>query len=342
MRAPQQLKKQMEQRADKTATTANNRQQSQSVAANPILGIGFKLASTLLFFIMASAVKWASETVPTTQIVFSRNFFAMIPILAVMAYGGNMRELAYTNRVGGHIMRAIIGVTAMICGFTAYSFMSLPDVTAIGFSSPLMVVVLAALILHEQVRIYRWSAVGVGFIGVMVMLSPHLGQGDETSMIGLIAAFGSAFFGACAMITVRQLCVSERASTIVLWFTVCSAIIGLMSFPLGWIFPQLEWVMPNLTELLLLVTMGIAGGIGQILLTQSYRYADASTIAPFDYVNMIWAILFGYILFGDEVSIEVLLGTAIVVASGIFVIYREKKRGYNRNRQGRASTPSKA
>ncbi|WP_082733847.1 DMT family transporter [Polycladidibacter hongkongensis] len=308
--------------------------------ANPLLGIGCKIAATLMFFVMAACIKLVGEEVPTGQVVFSRNLFAMLPIFAMLLTGGNIVDMARTQRPLGHLLRAAIGVSAMICVFTAYELMSLPDVTAIGFASPLIVVALAALLLGEKVRAYRWSAVVLGFTGVLITMWPHLGQSAGSSL-GVLAAVGAAFLSACAMITVRQLCVTERATTVVLWFTVFSALLTLLTLPLGLVIPEMAWVVPDWRDALILLVLGISGGVGQILLTQSYRYADASTIAPFDYVNMLWALLFGFLLFDEVPSGEVLIGTAIVIGAGIFVIFREKRLGYDRGRQGRASTPFK-
>ncbi|MDD7910392.1 DMT family transporter [Pseudovibrio exalbescens] len=313
--------------------------------ARPLIGIAFKVASTFSFFIMVSAIKLVSEDVPITQVVFARNFFGMIPILIMMIVNGQLIIAAKTNRPGTHISRAVIGVTAMVCNFWALSLIPLPDATAIGFAAPLIVVVLAALVLKETVRIFRWSAVAVGFVGVIITVLPHMGQGSGDTFsqnLGVLLAFGAAFFGAVAMITVRKLCETERTSTIVFWFTMASTGMSFLTLPLGWVYPDVAWVMPSWLDMLFLVGVGVFGGIGQLLLTQSYRFADASTVAPFDYINMVWAIVFGFLIFAEVPTPEVLVGSAIVISAGIFVIYRERKLGFERTRPGRASTPSKS
>ncbi|WP_229597945.1 DMT family transporter [Roseibium aggregatum] len=310
----------------------------------PLIGITLKVASTMVFFVMATALKIAAEQVPIGELVFARNFFGLFPVLIMVAM---RRELGLAFRTAnplGHLTRASVGLTAMVCGFTALSLLPLPDATAIGFASPLFVVVLAFFLLGEKVRVYRWSAVCVGFVGILVVLSPHLGDAglDNDSMIGALIGLTGAGFAALAMITVRKLCETERTSTIVTWFAGMSSILSLLTLPLGFLLPGQAWIVPDLPTAGLLLLIGLAGGVGQILLTQSYRFADASTIAPFDYVNMLWAIIVGWVVFNETPLPAVVLGALIVIAAGIFVIYREHKLGLDRTKARRASSPSRS
>jgi len=310
----------------------------------PLLGISLKVASTLIFFVMAAALKIAAETVPIGQLVFARNFFGLFPVLIMVAMRRELGLAFQTQNPRGHLLRAMIGLSAMVCMFTALRLLPLPDATAIGFATPLFVVVLAFFLLGERVRIYRWSAVGVGFVGILVVLSPHLGEGhlDGPSTLGAVIGVMGAGFAALAMITVRKLCEAERTSTIVTWFAGASTLLALLTLPLGLVLPGQAWVIPDAATAGLLVLIGLAGGVGQILLTQSYRFADASTIAPFDYVNMLWAIVIGWVVFSETPVTEVVLGALIVIAAGIFVIYREHRLGLDRTKARRASTPSRS
>ncbi|WP_417685991.1 DMT family transporter [Roseibium sp.] len=310
----------------------------------PLVGISFKVASTLIFSVMVVALKIASERVPIGEVVFARNFFGMWPVLFMVAMRGELMIAFRTDRPWGHVGRSAVGITAMIFSFTAFSLLPLPDATAIGFATPLMVVVLAFLVLGERVRIYRWSAVLIGFLGIIIILSPHLGDGDfnGAETVGALCGAAAALFAAMAMIFVRRLCETERTSTIVTWFAGLASLLSLVTIPLGWLIPSQAWVVPDLETSGLLVLVGLSGGVGQILLTQSYRYADASTIAPFDYANMIWAVALGYFLFAEVPVPEVLIGAAIVIAAGVFVIYREHRLGLDRTRNRRASTPSRS
>lgn len=310
----------------------------------PMMGISLKVLSTVAFFFMVTLLKLVAETVPIGQVVFARNFFGMFPVLIMVSFRGELMMAFKTQRVSGHIGRAIIGVTAMVCSFTAFHLLPLADATAIGFATPLMVVVFAFFLLGEKVRIFRWSAVVVGFIGILVILSPHLGAGDfkDGEAVGAICAALGALFAALAMIFVRKLCETERTATIVTWFSGFATVFSLFTIPLGLVVPSQAWILPDAETAGLLVLIGLAGGVGQILLTQSYRFADASTIAPFDYINMLWAIAVGWLLFSDTPSAPVLVGSAIVIAAGIFVIYREHRLGLDRTKIRRATTPSKS
>lgn len=310
----------------------------------PLLGISLKLGSTFTFFVMATALKIAAEDVPIGQLVFARNFFGLFPVLLMVGLRGELGLAFKTSNPRGHLTRAAVGLSAMVCSFTALYLLPLPDATAIGFATPLFVVVLAFFLLGETVRIYRWSAVGVGFLGILIVLSPHLGEEelDSASTAGAVLGIMAAGFAALAMITVRKLCETERTSTIVTWFAASSTVLSLLTLPLGFLLPGQVWVLPDAKTAGLLLVIGLAGGVGQILLTQSYRYAEASTIAPFDYVNMLWAIIVGWVVFSEVPVPEVLAGAAIVIAAGAFVIYREHKLGLDRTKDRRASTPSRS
>lgn len=332
-------------------TTLPSSQPTEEVAkvpgltgSSPALGIGLKILSTFVFSAMTVALKVASEQVPVGEIVFARSFIGLGPVLLLVALRGQLRVAFKTKHPFGHLGRSGIGIISMMFSFSAYSLMPLPDATAISFASPLFVVVLAFFVLKEKVRIYRWSAVGVGFIGILIILSPHLGAGDMDSraFAGSICAGIAAFLSGFAMILVRRLCDTERTVTIVTWFHGAGAALAFLSFPIGLMWTDWAWVLPDTRSLLLLLFVGIAGGIGQILMTESYRLADASTIAPFEYASMIWAVFFGYVLFAEVPLPQVLIGAVVVIGAGIFVIFREHALGLDRTKASSASTPSKS
>ena len=310
----------------------------------PLLGIALKLASTAAFFLMVTLLKIVAERVPIGEIVFARNFFGLFPVLIMVAARRELLLAFQTPNVAGHVGRAVVGILAMVFSFMAFHLLPLPDATAIGFATPLIVVVLAFFLLGETVRVYRWSAVVVGLAGILVILSPHMGRSDlgTAETIGVVCGALGAAFAALAMIFVRKLCETERTSTIVTWFSASATVLSLLTLPLGLILPSQAWVVPDPTTAGLLILIGVSGGIGQILLTQSYRYADASTIAPFDYINMLWAVAVGWLVFSEIPVPEVIAGSAIVMAAGIFVIYREHRLGLDRTKNRRASTPSRS
>jgi len=212
----------------------------------------------------------------------------------------------------------------MFASFMALSYLPLPDTVAIGYAAPLITVLLAAVLLKETVRAYRWSAVVIGFIGVLIMMTPHFNASSIARgfsggpAIGAVFALFAAFCAAGATIQVRRLTQSEKTGAIVLYFSLMTTCLGLFTVVLG-------WRLPGPGDFGLLVLTGILGGIGQILLTQAYRYGDASLLAPFEYTTMIWALLTGWFIFGQLPQAAVIVGGVIVSAAGVFVVWRERR-----------------
>lgn len=301
--------------------------------------IGLKLLSAFLFTVMSVLVRDLGQKAPLGEVVFFRGLFAIIPVLVVYAWRGEIRHAIATKSPFGQLLRGLISATGMYANFGALARIPIADVTAIGFGSPLITVALAALILKERVRIYRWSAVLVGFAGVIVMLLPHLDIGKyavvatAATTVGSLLALGSAFTNAAAQIQTRRLVKTEKTASIVFYFSVVTAIAGAVTLPFAW-YP------PSALELMEFIALGMLGGIGHIFLTQSYRYATASVIAPFDYSTMIWALLLGYWFFGEVPGALVLVGAAIVIASGLFVIWRESQLGLIHREPEDPTTPT--
>lgn len=295
---------------------------------NPLIGVGLKILSALAFTVMSAGIKWVGSDYPTGQIVFFRSFFALVPLLVWLALRGDLVASVRTDDLRGHILRGLMGSCAMFSGFVAVSYLPLSDSVVIGYLSPLVTVVLAALFLGETVRVYRWTAVAAGFVGVVIMVSPHLGAAGLASGAGgttIGVAFG--VLGACcaavATVQVRRLTARESTGAIVLYFTLLTTALGAATILLG-------WKVPSPAQFGILVGIGILGGIGQILMTQSYRHADASLIAPFDYTTMIWAFLLGWLLFGQLPGTAVVVGGTVVAGAGLFVIWREHRLGLAR------------
>jgi drug/metabolite transporter (DMT)-like permease len=301
--------------------------------------IGLKLASAFLFTVMSVLVRDLGQRAPTGEVVFFRGLFAIFPVLAIYAWRGEIRDAIATKSPFGQLLRGLISAVGMFANFGALARIPIADVTAIGFGSPLITVALAALILKERVRIYRWSAVAVGFAGVIVMLLPHLDIGKyavvatAATTIGSLLALGSAFTNAAAQIQTRRLVKTEKTASIVFYFSIVCAIAGAATLPFA-------WYTPSPLEMAEFVALGVLGGVGHIFLTQSYRYATASVIAPFDYSTMIWALLLGYWFFGEVPGVLVLIGAAIVIASGLFVIWRESQLGLRHREPEDPTTPT--
>jgi drug/metabolite transporter (DMT)-like permease len=301
---------------------------SYAGSQNALTGIGLKILSVAIFVVMQTLIK-ASGDVPAGQIVFFRSFFAVFPILAFLVYKSELPTALVTSRPISHIARGLVGVSSMALGFFALTRLPLPETITLNYAQPLLVVVFSALFLGEAIRVYRWSAVAIGLVGVIIISWPKLtlltapgGLGDQ-ELLGVIAVLISAGISAVAMLLVRSLVQTERTATIVLWFSLTASAAALLSLPFGW-----QWLTP--VQAALLVGSGFCGGIAQILMTQAYRHAEVSVVAPFEYTSMILGIAVGYAVFGDIPTLNTLAGGAIVVAAGIFIIWRERQLGLPR------------
>ncbi len=292
---------------------------TEAHVARPLVGIALKISATFVFTLMAIVGRSLGDAIPVGEVVFFRAAFAFVPLLAWMAIRRIPLSTLRTHYPLLHARRATTGVLAMFTYFSALVYLPVADLTAIGFASPLIVVILAAFMLGETVRIYRWSAVAVGFVGVLIMLLPHL-SGELKSGWGVAFALANAVLVAFTMIFIRGMSHTEPALTIAFYFQLSSAVIGALSL-------LHAWVTPDAGQLLALVTLGILGGVGQLLMTTSYRHAPASTLASFEYAAMIWAVLLGWIVFNEAPLTEVYIGAAIVIASGAFIAWREQRRG---------------
>ncbi|TKD45839.1 MAG: DMT family transporter [Mesorhizobium sp.] len=296
-----------------------------------------KIVSVAVFVGMSSCIK-AAGTLPAGQIVFFRSFFAIFPIVVFLAFQGKLGTAFSTKRPLNHIARGVVGVCAMGLGFFALTRLPLPEAITLNYAQPLLVVVFSSIFLGEAIRVYRWSAVAVGLLGVLVISWPELtllGSGaalGDQEVLGVIAALVAAAISAVAMLLVRNLVQSEPTATIVLWFSVTASILALLSLPFGW-----QALTP--VQAGLLIAAGFCGGVAQILMTAAYRHAEASVVAPFEYTSMLLGIVVGYLAFGDVPTVHMLIGGLIVVAAGIFIIWRERQLGLERARTRQAAPP---
>ena len=299
---------------------------------HPFKAIGLKLVSALLFAGMSALVRQLGDVAPIGQMVFFRSAFAILPVLVIYALRGELASAVRTGRPFGQLGRGMLSVCGMFTNFSALTRLPLADATAISFASPLITVALAAVILKERVRIYRWSAVVIGFAGVIVMLIPHFdigayaGAAGAAATIGSLFAITSAFCNAGTVVQTRRLTQTETTSSIVFYFSLVCAIAGALTLPFA-------WHSPTARELTALIALGILGGLAHIFLTESYRFAAASVVAPFDYSSMLWALLLGYWLFGELPGTLVYVGASIVAGAGLYVIWRERQLGLKRARE---------
>lgn len=297
---------------------------------NPLKGIAFKVVSVCAFTGMAVCIKLAGQ-LPPGQLVFFRSFCAVFPIIAYLLATHQFEGVFRTTQIRGHIARGAIGVCAMGFGFYGLTRIPLPDAIALSYGRPLLIVALGAIILGETVGRYRWGAVLMGMVGVLIISWPKLellrGEGGfgNQQALGAMATLAHVVLASFAYILVRKLVVSERTPTIVLYFSLTASAFGLATLPFGWAWPEgWQWVW--------LIASGFFGGLGQILVTQSYRYAETGTIAPFEYTSVVLSLALGFFLFTEIPSFATIIGSIIVVGSGIFIIYREHTLGLQRGK----------
>jgi drug/metabolite transporter (DMT)-like permease len=285
-------------------------------------GIALKLGATLAFSLQYVGIKLAGA-VPVGEVVFFRAFFALIPLLILSTHTVGLTQMVRTNRPWLHLIRSAVGSSGMFLNFAALKLLPLADITAFGFVQPIFAVVLAALVLKEVIGPYRGAAVVVGFAGVLLMIQPDGGllaimaHGLSAGAgLALTGALGSAF----VVIYIRQMSATEKSETIVFYFMAFCAVVGALTM-IWWRVP-LSW-----SNAAWLAMAGVFGGFGQIAMTFSYRYAEPSLLAPFDYVSMLWAVTFGFLIFGEVPAMLVLVGAFVVTAAGVFIAFREHRIG---------------
>ena len=281
---------------------------------DPRRGILLMVTAHLFFSVMFAMTKVLTDRFPLVEVAFFRNLFGLIPVLIMVAAGGG-RRLLRTRRLSGHVWRASIGLTSMVLQFQSYHLMPLADAVAYSFAAPLFVTGLSVPLLGERVGVWRWSAVAVGFVGVLVMAQPTAAIINP----GAPVAVASAFAYALAMIAIRQLSRTEAPLTTIVYFTAIATLIS------GALLPFF-WVTPDLRSLALMLAMGVTGGTGQYFLTRAWSLGEAAVIGPFGYSALLWSAGLGWIYWGDVPTLEVLGGAAIVVASGLVILYRERPK----------------
>jgi drug/metabolite transporter (DMT)-like permease len=278
-------------------------------------GLGLGALAFAAFSTMDALIKWLSADYPINQMVFANALFALVPVSLWTWRQGGFGHLR-TRRLALHVLRGCCGMTAAFLGFYAFSRMPLTDAYAIIFTTPLLITALSVPVLGERVGWRRWSAIAVGFAGVLIMLRPGL----QAIGPGALAAFGAACAAAGAILLVRLLSATESTGSIALYSNLTGLVV------MGAVLP-FNAVVPGLFDLLLMAAAGLLGGSGLILLISAYRHAPAALVAPFQYTQMIWATLLGFVIWGDLPARAVVAGAVVVAASGLFILYRETTLG---------------
>ena len=295
---------------------------------NPRLGVLLKIFAALCATLMLACVKGLNGAVPTGEVIFFRSFIALFPLLIWLKVQGNVLENLKTRNLFGHFIRGFSGTGGMYFNYLALVYISLADATALSYAAPLFTVMMAAMLLKERVRVSRWVAVVVGLSGILIMLSSSLAASggvlagsasSATASLGVAFALIAALCTATSNVQIRFLNGIEKPGAIVFYFSVMTTLIGLATAFFGWVKPTgLQW--------LLLVGCGLFGGLAQILVTLSLRYADASLLAPFDYTTLVWSMLIGYLFLNSLPGSTTIFGASIVALAGIFAVWRENRQ----------------
>jgi drug/metabolite transporter (DMT)-like permease len=288
-----------------------------AVTAAPLVGAGIGLGALAfgLFTVMDTLIKWLSAGYPVIELLFSNALFALIPVAVTTLRRGGLARLR-TRRLRLHVVRGTFGLCGGFLGFYAYSQLPLADAYSIIFATPLLITALSVPVLGEQVGWRRWSAVALGFMGVLVMLQPGVAPIGP----GALAALGAACASAVAILLVRKLSATDSTASIALYSNLTVVLVT------GCLLP-FQFILPTWSDLVLMAASGLIGGTALLILIGAYRRAPAALVAPFQYSQMVWAILLGLLIWGDVPDPAKLLGAAIVASSGLFILYRETALG---------------
>ena len=267
--------------------------------------------STVAFSIMHGLVRFVSEVLPPFQIAFFRNVFGLAFLLPLL-----MRSrfaVLRTKQIGLHALRGVINMAAMLMFFTALSISPIAKVTALGFTAPIFMAILAVLVLGERFRIYRWSAIFLGFVGMLIILRPGLVAIDT----GALLVTGSAALWAVAMIIIKIQSRTESSLTIVAYMGIFLGVFSIA--PALWV-----WQPFGLKTLGLMVLIGLFGSIAQMAISQSLKETDPTALMPFDFLKLIWTAMIGAWFFAEIPDIYTWIGATVIFLSGLFIAFRER------------------
>ena len=274
------------------------------------LGLLYMFLSVCTFSVMDLLVKWSGDY-PTGQVLFFRGFFGILPTYFLIPKD-KLRTFYKTKRPKEHLFRCIIGLVALVAIVIALRELPLAVVVSLSYAAPLFITILSILLLSEKVGIFRWAAVLIGFIGVIVISEPGFKEMNLLYFLPIIFCIGMAF----VTIAIRKLSTTEPIWLISIFFTITISIAGLTTIPMG-------WVMPNFQDFILLALIGVTGGAENLLLTQSYKLSEVSLVAPLKYLSLVFAVIFGYMIWNEIPTLKTLVGASLVILSS-FVIFRRE------------------
>ena len=270
------------------------------------------MLSVVLFSMMDATVKWLGGSYPTQQIMFFRCLVAMIPLVVIIAMRGGVPILK-TRQIKLHFLRSLLGVSAMGLAFYALSLMRLADAISILHTTPIFMTALSVLILREKVGLHRWSAVAFGFVGMLLVVKPGQGMLESGSLYMIMAAL----LISCTTIIIRHLSIRDDPVCITFYFTLTGILVS--STGIFW----LGWQTPSITDLGLLIAVGLLGGVAQYTMTLSYRHAEIGMVAPLKYLTIVFGGGFGYLLWSELPDLQSSIGIAVIAAAGLYTLHRE-------------------
>ncbi len=274
------------------------------------LGFLYMFISVCAFSIMDLVVKW-SDSYPLGQVIFFRGFFGVLLYFLIMPRD-RIKNFYYTKRPGLHFLRCFFGLIALLAIFTALRNLPLATVVSISFAAPIFTTILSIFLLSEKVGLFRWLAVIVGFIGIIIITEPGFSSLNIYFIYPLIFCLGMSYVA----ITIRQLSTSEPVWLISLYFSATITLASFFTIPYG-------WIMPDIKDLILLMSIGILGGAANLWLSQSYKFSEVSLVTPLKYLALVFAIIFGYIIWNEVPSTKTLIGAFLVITSSIIIFRRE-------------------
>jgi len=266
--------------------------------------------SICAFSIMDLIVKW-SDSYPLGQVLFFRGFFGLVFYFFIIPRE-RLKNFYYTKRTGLHFLRCLFGLIALISIFIALRNLPLATVVSISFAAPIFTTIFSIFFLSEKVGMYRWLAVIVGFIGIIVITEPGFSPLNIYFVYPIIFCLGLSYVA----IAIRQLSTTEPIWLIALNFSAAITIVSFFTIPFG-------WIMPDIKDLILLSFIGIFGGVANLWLSQSYKFSEVSLVTPLKYLALVFAIIFGYFIWNEIPSIKTLAGAFLVIISSIIIFRRE-------------------
>ena len=274
------------------------------------LGFLYMFLSVCAFSVMDLIVKW-SDNYPLGQVIFFRGFFGLVLYYFVIPKE-RLKDFYFTKRPMLHFSRCFFGLMALLSIFTALRNLPLATVVSISFAAPIFTTIFSIFFLSEKVGYFRWLAVFVGFVGIIIISEPGLSSLNFYYIFPVIFVLGMSYVA----ISIRQLSSTEPVWLISLYFSAAITLAGLFTIPYG-------WLMPNLIDLILLSLIGIFGGVANLWLSQSYKFSEVSLVTPLKYLALVFAIIFGYLIWDEIPTIKTLVGATLVIVSSIIIFRRE-------------------